>query len=97
MELDGKKIAEIPVHLILCTERTGSSMLAAMLNTSDEILCASEELFALYFYDKYHNKIKWTESEIKKFVEELMLMLENSPEIYFSNSEILFKNLIHFA
>ena len=46
----------IQIHFVLCTERTGSSMLSLMLNLNQEVISPSEEQFALYFYKKYKNK-----------------------------------------
>ena len=94
MELQSEKIKNLPIHLILCTERTGSSMLSAMLNISDEVICSSEELFAIYFFKKYQNKTRWTEKDVFKFTQELEIMLENSPELFFTDREKLYKSLV---
>ena len=64
-----KQLDEIQVHFILCTERTGSSLLANMLNMHPELIVPSEEPFALYFRKKYQHKTHWTESELIHFVD----------------------------
>ena len=94
LNLPEKNIIDIPIHFIFCTERTGSSMLATMLNISDEVLCASEELFTLYFSRKYEHKSKWTINDIIKFTDDFFLLLENSPDLYFTNKETLLNTLI---
>ncbi|MFN5460815.1 MAG: sulfotransferase family protein [Bacteroidota bacterium] len=91
-----EKIKKIPIHFIFCTERTGSSMLTTMLNINKEVLCTSEELFSLYFYRRYKDKNKWSEKEISKFCIDLKLLMENSPEIYFSDFKTLQNNLTAF-
>ena len=70
-------------------------MLTAMLNTSEEVLCTSEELFSIYFFKKYRHKTTWTDSQIKDFTKELFLMMENSPEIYFGEFNTLYENLLN--
>ena len=53
MNLTRQQIERIPIHFILCTERTGSSLLSLMLNISPKVLSPSEEPFALFLYNKY--------------------------------------------
>lgn len=89
-------IRKIPVHFILCTERTGSSLLSLMLNLNDEVICTSEELFALYFHDKYADKKSWTEKELKCFVDEFWLMSEQDLGINFTSKEKFLNTLIPF-
>ena len=48
----------IQIHFVLCTERTGSSMLSLMLNLNQEVISPSEEQFALYFYKKHKKYIR---------------------------------------
>lgn len=84
----------IPVHFILCTERTGSSMLTTMLNASDEILSTSEELFALYFYPKYKHKVQWSEEDVDHFIYELTLMHEDHIQMYFSDVSVLKQSML---
>jgi hypothetical protein len=83
----------VPVHFILCTERTGSSMLTAMLNQSPLILSTSEQLFPLYFYKKYRNKVVWTQAEIDRFVEEFYFLFERNIKMFFSDLEVLRQSL----
>ncbi len=81
------EIEKIPVHFILCTERTGSSLLSLMLNLHPKIICTSEELFAVYFYKKYKNKTIWTDEELSKYVNEFWLMAEQDINLYFTTKE----------
>ena len=71
-----EKLDSIPVHFILCTERTGSSLLSLMLNLHPNILSPSEEPFALYFWKKYRNKENWSEDDIVKYVDQFFLLAE---------------------
>lgn len=91
-----EEIDRLPVHFILCTERTGSTLLCTMLNHHPRVLSTSEEPFAVFFYKKYRNKINWTEKEIKTYVEEFFLMAEKSLELYFTTKENLFNALLPY-
>ena len=94
--IDIQKIQNLPIHLILCTERTGSSLLNAILNQSPEILAISEELFALYLYPKYHKKVHYTESEIKTLVREFVNLSEKNLKMFFSDISVFEKNVQAF-
>ncbi|MGZ6540278.1 MAG: sulfotransferase family protein, partial [Bacteroidia bacterium] len=52
--------------------------------------------FALYFYKKYKNKKKWTESDLQKYVDEFWLMSEQNINLYFTSKEQFFKSLLHY-
>jgi hypothetical protein len=92
--LDIKKIKQLPIHFILCTERTGSSLLNSILNQSPEILATSEELFALYLYPKYHQKVTYTEKEIKELVHDFVYLSEKNLKMFFSDINVFEKNLL---
>lgn len=67
-----------------------------MLNLNEEAICTSEELFALYFYDKYSNKKLWTEKELRRFVEEFRLMSEQDLDLNFTSSEKFYQRLLPY-
>ncbi|MFZ9582149.1 MAG: sulfotransferase [Crocinitomicaceae bacterium] len=92
-----EEIDALPVHFIFCTERTGSSLLTAMLNMHPEVLVASEEPFALYFYRRYGKKIRWTEKEITIFTEQFARLFEKNFNLYFDSKEALKAELMHHA
>jgi hypothetical protein len=96
MTPDIHHIERLPIHLILCTERTGSSLLNAILNQSPEILANSEELFALYLYPKYARKTKYTEKEIKKLVHDFIWLSEKNLRMFFSDPSVFEQNLMKF-
>lgn len=89
-----EKLDSIPVHFILCTERTGSSLLSLMLNLHPNILSPSEEPFALYFWKKYRNKENWSEDDIVKYVDQFFLLAEKNTDLYFSKREFFLESLI---
>lgn len=93
MNFTSEHILNIPVHFILCTERTGSSLLSLSLNLNPKILSPSEEPFAIFFYKKYKNKTNWTSKEISDFVEEFWLMAEKNLDLFFSSKLKLKKDL----
>lgn len=91
-----EEIDRLPVHFILCTERTGSTLLCTMLNHHPAILSTSEEPFAVFFYKKYGNKTGWTEKELKGYVDEFFLMAEKSLELYFTTKQNLLNALLPY-
>lgn len=93
MQFTPEKLDAIQVHFILCTERTGSSLMSLMLNLHSKIICPSEEQFALYFAKKYSQKVYWTDSDIEKYVDEFWLMFEKNIDLYFSDKQTFLKNL----
>lgn len=84
-----RELDAIPVHFIFCTERTGSSLLTAMLNMHPSILVASEEPFALYFQSKYRNKSTWSTQDIEVFTNSFCRLFEKNFELYYDSKEAL--------
>lgn len=93
---DINTIQNLPVHFILCTERTGSSLLITILNQSPEILGTSEELFALYLYPKYHRKVRYSSDEIKQLVREFVYLSEKNLKLSFSDIQVFENNLLRY-
>jgi len=83
----------LSTHFILCTERTGSSLLSLILNLHPQILSPSEEPFALYFYKSYKHKVVWTDKELQDFINEFWLIAEKSLELFFTSKENLLNAL----
>lgn len=93
MNFTREQLNSIHVHFILCTERTGSSLLSLILNLHPQILSPSEEPFALYFYKSYKNKTLWTNKELLQFIDEFWLMAEKNLDLFFTSKEKLFAAL----
>lgn len=93
MNFTKEKLDEIQVHFILCTERTGSSLMSLMLNLHSKIICPSEEQFALYFAKKYSQKVNWSDKDIEIYVDEFWLMFEKNIDLYFSDKQLFQNNL----
>lgn len=83
------KLNTINIHFILCTERSGSSLLSLMLNLNTQIISPSEEPFAVYFYDRYKHKVVWTDLELIEFIDEFWLVAEKNLELFFTTKEKL--------
>lgn len=81
------ELDSIPIHFILCTERTGSSLLSTMLNMNPSLIVASEEPFALYFSGKYGNISDWNEHQINAYVDDFFSLFEKNPALYFEHKE----------
>lgn len=89
-----EQLDEIQVHFILCTERTGSSLLANMLNMHPELIVPSEEPFALYFKKKYQHKTHWTEAVLIHFVDAFFALFERNVHLFYEDKSIFFASLL---
>ena len=77
------ELDSIPIHFILCTERTGSSLLTTMLNMNSSLIVASEEPFALYFKGKYGTIRQWNEQKINDYIKDFVHLFEKNFGLYF--------------
>ena len=91
---DAKSLDEISIHFIMCTERTGSSILCLMLNLHPEIISPSEEPFALYLHSKYHRIVTWTDEDISSYVDDFFLLAEKNMDLYFTQRAIFHAELL---
>ncbi|MFM7758760.1 MAG: sulfotransferase family protein [Crocinitomicaceae bacterium] len=92
--MNAKYLDDLPIHFILCTERTGSSLLSLMLNLHSNILSPSEEPFAIYFWKKYRNKTSWNEPDIIDYVDSFFLISEKNTNLYFSKKSVFLESLL---
>jgi hypothetical protein len=91
------ELDSIPIHFILCTERTGSSLLTTMLNMNPSLIVASEEPFALYFADNYENIRDWNERRINAYVDDFFSLFEKNAALYFEHKERFIQCLMAHA
>jgi hypothetical protein len=96
MNLSIEKINAIKLNFIICMERTGSSMLTAMLNKNEQVLSTSEEPFVLYLHKKYAHKRTFTKSDIDTLVDEFWLTSEKNLSLFFDTKENLKNSLYHY-
>lgn len=87
-------LSTIQLHFILGKERTGSSMLTAMLNENRNVISPSEEPFLLYFRKKYQKKDYWSKTDIKTFLKKFWWLHEKSLAFYFSDFNTAFNSLV---
>lgn len=92
--LTAKYLDKLPIHFILCTERTGSSLLSLMLNLHPKIISPSEEPFAIYFWSKYRNKTTWNEQDVIEYVDSFFLIAEKNTDLYFSKKSVFLECLL---
>lgn len=85
---------QMPVHFILCTERTGSSLLSAMLTMNPSLLVASEEPFALYFVKKYGRIQQWSTYDIESYVTDFYALFEKNSALYFTDPPVFKARLL---
>lgn len=67
-----------------------------MFNLHNQVVCPSEEPFAVYFHEKYKHKKQWTEPELHKFVDEFWLMAEKSLDLFFTSKKSLYEQLVKY-
>jgi hypothetical protein len=94
LNVTAEYLDNLPVNFILCTERTGSSLLSLMLNLHSEILSPSEEPFAIYFWKKYRKKKSWNEIDIIEYVDSFYLIADKNTDLYFSKRDVFLSNLL---
>ena len=82
------KLDSIPIHFVLCTERSGSSLLSLMFNLNENIICASEEPFALYFFNRYSHNTNWSVEDIDNYIQDFFLLADKNMALYFSKKEV---------
>ena len=83
------------LHFVLCLERTGSSMLAAMLNASPKVIAPSEEPFLLYFKKKYGSITNWTDAQLISFASDFFLLHDKNLSVYFNTREDFIDTLLN--
>lgn len=69
--MDIDKIADIPIVFVMGKERSGTTLLQAMLNAHPNIVAPHESRIIIYMYSKYGHTIVWTEELLKEFCDEL--------------------------
>jgi len=82
MEITLEQLDKIKIHFIVARPRTGSTLLATMLNQNKMILSTIEEPFAYFLYPKYHKIKKWTSKTINDYCTDFFL---------FSNGKLFFQ------
>ncbi len=65
-----------------------------MLNLHPNVICPSEEPFAVFFYERYKNKTQWTDAELLKFIDEFWLIAEKDLNLFFTSKQNLFNELV---
>lgn len=82
---------KISINFILSTERSGSTLLSAMLNMHTEILSIVEEPFTYDLYLKYKGIKKWNVNTIESFCDDFYLFSGKYLHVQFGEK----KDLIH--
>lgn len=86
-------IKKININFILCTGRTGSTLLSSMLNMHANIVSCSEETFAYNLHVKYKNIKAWTSKIIDNYCYDFYLFSEGKLEVQFGTQQDL-KNIL---
>jgi hypothetical protein len=64
----------IPIFFIICKGRSGSTLLAHMLDTNPNTLIPVENTFLIHLYPKYGQIKNWEESTIDSFIDDLYIL-----------------------
>ncbi len=92
-----RHLDDIQLHFIVAKERTGSTLLASLLNEHNNVLSVIEEPFLLYFYRHYKDKILCDPKIIRKFIDDLFWMQEENLGLYFPSKEKAISQLIQLT
>lgn len=79
----------IKMHFIVCTGRTGSTLLASMLNMHPMVVSISEETFAYSLFLKYKNVQIWNSDTIRQFCYDFFLFSDGKLEPQFGTRKDL--------
>lgn len=94
MDFTPAQLDNIEINFILCTERTGSSLLTLMLNLNDEICSPFEEQFALYLANRYNKINHYTEKDLYNYVDDFFTIAETNIDLFFSPKDVFLQNLL---
>ncbi|MFN5184091.1 MAG: sulfotransferase family protein [Bacteroidota bacterium] len=83
----------IPIHFIVSTGRTGSTLLSTMLNAHPEILSISEQPFTLNLIDGYRKITEWNTDTINQYVNDFNLFSTDKISAQFSSIDELKSNI----
>ncbi|MCB9194614.1 MAG: sulfotransferase [Flavobacteriales bacterium] len=82
-------------NFILSKERSGSTLLAGILNNHPNVLGVIEETFSYYLFPKYGKKTLWSDEDIKSFYKDFLLMNKQSIGDYFIYQDRTLKSLLN--
>lgn len=85
----------LQLHFVLCIERSGSSLLASILNSHSNIITPIEEPFLVYNYEKYKNVTKWEERVVSNFVNDLFRFSTENAKYLYPARNVLIDELIN--
>lgn len=85
--MDVKAAESLGINYILCAERTGSTLLSAMLNMHPNILSTIEEPFSLNLYPRYKGIPVWTSETIGQYCRDFYAVSNGWLELQFCGPE----------
>lgn len=65
------RIRNIPIMFIVGKGRSGTTLLQVLLNNHPNVIGPPESMFIPLLYPRFHNVVKWSDKDIKDFVEAL--------------------------
>ncbi|MFN6038683.1 MAG: sulfotransferase family protein [Bacteroidota bacterium] len=80
-----ESIDKKPIHFIVSTGRTGSTLLSTMLNAHPQIISLSEQPFTLNLIDGYINITKWNNKIKNQFIDDFFLFATDKLSTQFSD------------
>ncbi|MCB9188354.1 MAG: sulfotransferase [Flavobacteriales bacterium] len=85
---------KVKLHFILSKERSGSTLLSAMLNKSPNVVSVIEETFSFYLYPKYGRVDFWTDQLVEEFYQDFILLNKQSLGDYYVSKEDTLSSLL---
>ncbi|GAB4202513.1 MAG: hypothetical protein Fur0023_08460 [Bacteroidia bacterium] len=91
-----KQIDNLNITYIFTTSRSASTLLGVMLMMHEQVIFTSEEIFPIILKQKYSNIKKWTESIIREYCDDFVIMSEGKLYPLFCGKDVLFELLMKF-
>ena len=90
-------VKNIDLHFLIAKERTGSTLLFAILNSHPQILSTSEEPFFLYLNKKFKNVVFDNIKKVDLFFEYFWNIQENNLDLYYTNKKKAKESIIEIS
>ena len=91
------RLDSIKLHHIIAQARTGSTLLATMLNQHSEVLCVIEYPFGFLMHSKYHRIKNWTPALIDDYCHDFFYFAKPTLPLQFSSKEELKATLMRYC
>lgn len=96
MNLTIEQIDDLKIYFIVAQPRTGSTLLASMLNMHENVLTITEQNFYFLLHKPYAGITKWSEKDVHNYCDDLFLFAHPSLPFQFGAKEDLAALLLQY-